>query len=184
MNLKPYDWRSLGENVFSLIADGWMLITAGEGKAWNTMTASWGGLGELWNRDVAFVFVRPTRYTYGFMEGSELFSLSFFGEEGRAALSVCGSTSGRDTDKAAAAGLSPAVLQLPTGGARGGASGDVSGDVSVVGFEEARLVIACRKVYAADIEEAKFVDRELLKNYPKKDYHRMYVGAIEAAWSK
>jgi hypothetical protein len=53
-----------------------------------------------------------------------------------------------------------------------------------VGFEEARLVIACRKVYAADIEEAKFVDRELLKNYPKKDYHRMYVGAIEAAWSK
>lgn len=177
MSLRPYDWRSLGENVFSLVSDGWMLITAGKAEGWNTMTASWGGLGELWNRDVAFVFVRPTRHTYGFMEGSSLFSLSFFGEEHRAALSVCGSTSGRDTDKAAAAGLTPAVLPLPGGS-------EASGAGSVVSFEEARLVLACRKVYAADIEEAQFIDAGLLENYPKKDFHRMYVGAIEAAWSK
>lgn len=177
MNLKPYDWRDLRENVFSLVSDGWMLITAGEAEAWNTMTASWGGFGELWNKDVAFVFVRPTRHTYGFMEGSGLFSLSFFGEEHRAALSICGSTSGRDTDKAAASGLRPALLPLPGHAVDGDAK-------SVVGFEEARLVLACRKVYAADIEEAKFLDARLLENYPKKDFHRMYVGAIEAAWSK
>jgi len=179
MSLRQYDWRNLRENVFSLVSDGWMLITAGEAKSWNTMTASWGGLGELWNRDVALVFVRPTRYTYGFMEGSALFSLSFFGEEHRAALSLCGSTSGRDTDKAAASGLTPAIL--PIAGASGG---DAAGGSAVVSFEEARLVLACRKVYAADIEEAQFIDAGLLENYPKKDFHRMYVGAIEAAWSK
>jgi len=172
MNLRPYDWRGMRENVFSLVSDGWMLITAGSEKGWNTMTASWGGFGELWNKDVAFVFVRPTRHTYGFMETNARFSLSFFGEERRKALAVCGSTSGRDTDKAAASGLSPAFLPL-----EGGASG-------IVSFEEARLVLACRKVYSADIEEAKFLDSSLLENYPKKDFHRMYVGAIEAAWAK
>lgn len=170
MNLYPYDWRETRENVFSLVSDGWMLITAGSEKSWNTMTASWGGFGELWNKDVAFVFVRPTRHTYGFMETHERFSLSFFGEERRKALAICGSTSGRDTDKAAASGLSPVWLSLDAGG--------------IMSFEEARLVLACRKVYASDIEEAKFMDPKLLENYPKKDFHRMYVGAIEAAWAK
>ncbi|MBQ5373195.1 MAG: flavin reductase family protein, partial [Bacteroidaceae bacterium] len=49
------------EDVFHLIGKEWMLITAGNIKHFNTMTASWGGLGWLWNKPVAFIFVRPER---------------------------------------------------------------------------------------------------------------------------
>ena len=159
------------EGVFDRIGKEWMLITArgknekGEDTV-NTMTASWGGMGVLWNRPVAFCFVRPQRYTYGLTEQAERFSLSFFGEEHRAALRLCGTKSGRDTDKFAAAGLTP-VFENGT---------------PFVG--EARLVLLCRKLYADDLNAAKFVDTALLSNYKEQDYHRMYICAIEAIYEK
>ena len=67
------------DNPFHLIGSDWMLITAGPPEAWNTMTASWGGLGILWNKPVSFCFVRPSRHTRGFMDRSGLYTLSFFG---------------------------------------------------------------------------------------------------------
>ncbi|MCD8186883.1 MAG: flavin reductase, partial [Rikenellaceae bacterium] len=73
----------------------------------NTMTASWGAMGFLWNKPVAFVFVRPERYTFEFMEEYSAFTLSFMGKDQRHALKVCGSQSGRDSDKIADAGLKP-----------------------------------------------------------------------------
>lgn len=163
----PCGWNDLGTDVFKLLSRDWMLVTAGAGT-WNTMTASWGGFGHLWNKDVAFVFVRPTRHTFSFMEQNEGFSLSFFGESHRRALEVCGAVSGRDTDKAAAAGLEP--IQLEAGGRRWPA------------FSEARLVLGCRKLYAQDLDPACVVDGAIAANYPKGDWHRVYVGAIEAAW--
>lgn len=45
------------------------------------MTVSWGGLGELWGKDVAFIFIRPQRYTYEFIERENYFTMSFFGGE-------------------------------------------------------------------------------------------------------
>lgn len=71
--LKTLDPKAIRANVFKLIGDDWMLITAGTLRRWNTMTASWGGLGVLWNKLVVFAFVRPTRYTYSFMERSSRF---------------------------------------------------------------------------------------------------------------
>ncbi len=150
----------LAENPFRLIGSDWMLITAGTQEKFNTMTASWGGLGVLWERKVAVCFVRPTRYTYEFLERSGTFTLSFFGAEHRKALQFCGSHSGRNTDKMKGAGLTPVF------------------DGAFVHFDEARLVLACRKIYFQDIGPERFLDPRIEDMYPQKDYHRMYVGEI------
>lgn len=149
------------DNVFKLIGNDWMLVTAGPPDDYNTMTASWGGMGVLWNKNVCFVFVRPSRYTYEFMEKNQTFSLSFFTEEWRNALTVCGTKSGRDIDKAKETGLKP----FPAGN-------------GTTGFEQARLIIECRKIYFQDIKPEKFLDPSIERNYNGSDYHRMYVGEI------
>jgi flavin reductase (DIM6/NTAB) family NADH-FMN oxidoreductase RutF len=150
------------------IADEWMLITAGntaEDKGnWNTMTASWGALGELWNKDAAFVFIRPGRHTRAFIDNNPLFTLSFFKEKHHGALALCGEKSGRDCDKAAEAGLTPIVF-----------GGGIAGAVA---FEEASEIIVCRKIYTQDIDPKRFLDPSIESNYPQKDYHRMYVGEV------
>jgi flavin reductase (DIM6/NTAB) family NADH-FMN oxidoreductase RutF len=152
----------LRDNPFQLIGEDWMLITAGTLDRWNTMTASWGGLGVLWSRPVAFAFIRPTRHTFGFVERSARFTLSFFGSEWRDALTLCGTKSGRDTDKAKATGLEP-----------------VAGPQDTVIFEQARLALVCRKLHAQDLDPARFVEPAIHAEYPKKDYHRVYVGEVE-----
>jgi flavin reductase (DIM6/NTAB) family NADH-FMN oxidoreductase RutF len=154
------------------IGEGWMLLSAGDTRTdrgnWNTMTASWGGLGVLWARDVAFVFVRPPRHTYGFFNAASLFSLSFFDPSFHKALEICGDTSGRDTDKAAKAGLTPIVFE--TAGT----------EAPAVGFQEAREIIICRKLYTHDFDPALFLDPAIESMYPQKDYHRMFIGEITA----
>ena len=104
---KPINPEALQDNPFSLIGKGWMLITAGRDKC-NAMTASWGGLGVMWSKNVAFVVVRPQRYTKEFLDAEPAFSLSFLGDEHRKALSYLGSVSGRNEDKMARCGLTPA----------------------------------------------------------------------------
>lgn len=153
---------ALRDNPFQLIGRDWMLVTAGTAAGFNTMTASWGGLGHLWNRDVSFCFVRPQRHTYGFMEAASHYTLSFYDKTHRAALEYCGSHSGRAGDKAAAAGLTP-----------------VSDETGAVYFAEARLVLVCRKLYGGDIVGAAFTDPAVpAEAYPQGDFHRMYVGEI------
>ena len=99
------DPKTLKENVFSLIGDQWMLITAGTPEHCNTMTASWGSLGVLWGKNVATIYIRPQRYTYEFVERSDFFTLAFFGREYHKALALCGAKSGREVDKAKACGF-------------------------------------------------------------------------------
>ncbi len=158
VKINPED---LSDNIFKLIGKDWMLITAGTPGAYNTMTASWGAAGVLWNKNVCFCFIRPGRHTRAFMEKNNMFTLSFFGEEYRAALNLCGTKSGRDSDKAKEAGITP--VKSPAG---------------AVYFSEARLVIECKKIYCQDIDPANFIEPAINSNYPKKDYHRMYVGEI------
>ena len=164
-HITPFE---LNENLFSLLDRAWMLITARDPKTGkiNTMTASWGGFGILWNKPVAFVFIRPQRYTYEFTEKTEGLTLSFFSEEYRDALKLCGRVSGRDCDKITEAGLTPMLI-----GER-------------AAFEEARMVMSCRKLYADDIKECAFVDPALLSNYSAKDYHKMYIVEIEGIIKK
>lgn len=158
VEIRPED---IGDNVFKLIGSDWMLITAGTRDFFNMMTASWGGLGVLWNRNIAICFIRPQRYTYDFMERSESFTLSFFGEDHREALKLCGSKSGRQVDKTAAAGLTAVTTQS-----------------GAVYFAEARLVLECRKIYFQDLDPTHFLDSAIHRNYPSRDYHRMYLGEI------
>ncbi|MDR0524245.1 MAG: flavin reductase family protein [Spirochaetaceae bacterium] len=165
-------WREKNIRDFSgspaaRIGDEWMLITCGGAENWNTMTASWGGIGVLWGKDVAFMFIRPTRFTYPLANESELFTLSFFDASYRRALEVCGAKSGRDTDKAAAAGLTPIVFP----------------DLGV-SFQEADEVILCRKLYVHDFDPRGFLDSSLESLYPIKDYHRMFIGEILSFRSK
>ncbi|MCL2832015.1 MAG: flavin reductase family protein [Treponema sp.] len=158
---------------FTRIGKEWMLITAGnvqnDKHNWNTMTASWGGLGVLWAKDVAFAFIRPSRQTFTFADSASVITLSFFDESWRRSLNICGSKSGRDTDKAAAGGLTPVVFNdIPCAGTGSGAG-------SAVSFMEARDVLVCRKLYIHDIDPGKFLDTSIEKHYSGADYHRMFV---------
>ena len=160
MNFREINIHELKESPIKLISDDWALLSAGNCDAWNTMTVSWGGVGELWGKDVAFVFVRPQRYTKKFMEESDRFSLSFFGGGYKKELSLCGSKSGRDTDKAAQTGFVPVF------------------DDGAVYFRQAELVLVCRKLAFFDLDPKGFLDKSIESNYPTGDYHRMYVGEI------
>jgi len=157
----------LTDNVFRLIEQDWMLVTAGNRQSCNAMTASWGGFGILWHRPVAYCVVRPTRLTYELLEAWETFTLSFFPEQYRSALEICGSRSGRDGDKFAEARITP-IEDRP----------------GLVYFEEARLVLECRKVYIHDLNPDGFMDPSLADFYPNRDYHRMYIGEITRCLAK
>jgi flavin reductase (DIM6/NTAB) family NADH-FMN oxidoreductase RutF len=148
-------------NPIRLIGQEWMLITAGTPQHFNTMTASWGSMGELWFKPVCFCFVRPQRYTYEFMEKSDVFTLSFFEEQYKPQLNFCGSRSGREIDKVDECDFT----------SREAENGSVF-------FDEARLVLECRKIYFQDLDPAHFLDESILHNYPQKDFHRMYIGEI------
>ena len=162
--------KEFSGSPFERIGKGWMLITAGNVESdksnWNTMTASWGGLGVLWRKSVAFMFIRPSRHTFGFANNAGIFTLSFFDEIHRNALNLCGEKSGRDTDKADEAGLTPVFFR---GGPANGA----------VSFKEATDIIFCKKIYTQDIDPKLFLDPASIEEcYHGKDYHRMYIGEI------
>ncbi len=162
--MKEINPKQIEGNIIEMIANEWMLVAAGDESGYNMMTASWGGMGEMWNKDVAICVIRPQRYTYEFIEKSNKFTLSFYGDE-KAMHAVCGRKSGRDTDKAAETGLVPAFID------------------GTVTFEQARMTIVCRKLYRQQIDPECFIDKSLLSNYTD-DYHFAYVGEIEKVYIK
>ncbi len=165
--MKEINIKDLKESAVSLFDDRWALITAGNEESYNTMTASWGALGELWNKDVCFIFIRPQRYTYEFTEREDYFTVSIFGEEHRKALAFCGRYSGRDVDKAKETGLTPVKTE------------------ESMGFEESEITLLCKKLYIQDIDPKGFIDEAIDKAcYSAKDYHRMYVGEILKVYVK
>lgn len=165
--LKKLDPKKLKVNPFTLMENEWFLLTAGKKGDYNAMTCGWGMLGYLWNKPVAVVFVRPTRHTFKFANKYAGFTLSFFGRKCRKALKICGSRSGRDCDKVKEAGLT--LGYTPNGN---------------VYFQEARMVLECKKIYFDEIDPQKFLTPAIEKNYPQKDYHRFYVGEIRNIFIK
>lgn len=158
---KDISTKQLQGNPFEMIGHEWMLITAEKNGKANTMTASWGGLGVMWNKNVAYITIRPQRFTKEFIDGSDTFSLTFFEEGFRKTLGYIGSVSGRDEDKIAKAGLT------------------LVHDNSTPYFEEAKTVVICRKLFAQPYTEAAFLDTSILDtNYPDKDLHTLYIGEI------
>jgi flavin reductase (DIM6/NTAB) family NADH-FMN oxidoreductase RutF len=164
-DLDPYQ---INENVFNLIDKKWMLITAGTSEQFNMMTASWGGLGVLWNKPMVTIFIRPQRYTYKFVEENPTFNISFFDKKYRAALNFCGSKSGRDYDKAKETGLTPVLSPK-----------------NIITFEEAYLSFDCVKLYADNLQPTNFIDKTLIdKIYPSQDFHRFFLGEIVGCYLK
>ena len=162
MAFKEVDIKSLNFNPFTLIGQKWMLISAGTEDKWNTMTASWGGLGVLWGKNVATCYIRPQRYTKKFVDANDTFTLSFYGPAHKQALSICGSKSGRDCDKVKEAGLTPYFVD------------------GTAAFEEADMVFVCKKLYEDEIRPENFIAKENdEKWYPDKDYHTMYIAEVE-----
>lgn len=160
--LKEFDIEKLNENPFKLIGKEWMLIAAGGNNKHNMMTASWGSFGVLWNKNIATVFIRPSRYTLSFIENNDCFSLNF--PIDKKIHGICGSKSGRDINKTKACNLTPIYLD------------------NTVYFEESRLVVICKKIYSSELDYSKFLDSEIEKNYPNKDYHKIFIGEIVKAY--
>ncbi len=172
--MQKTDPISIHTSPAQLIGSQWMLITAGKpgscGKDWNTMTASWGGLGFLWNRPVAYIFVRPNRHTHGLMEAEQGLTLSFMPEACRDKLVYCGRNSGRDVDKMAATGMNPLVLES-----------------GLVAIEGAELVLECRKLFRTSLQQADFIDWSEVSPrwYNEADpLHDLYICEITAAWQQ
>jgi len=162
MDYREITPQELKESACQLIGKNWMLVTAGDRVKVNTMTASWGGLGEMWNRAVAFVVIRPQRYTKEFVDAQETMSLSFYPEGYREKLSYLGTASGRDEDKIAKAGL---TLQF-------------AGETPY--FEEADIVMVAKKLYCDQYKPECFFDPQMNGIwYPGNDHHHLYICEIQ-----
>lgn len=142
----------------------WFLLSCGDFTkgSYNSMTVAWGSIGIMWNIPIMMVVVRPTRYTFGFINEHPTFTLCGFPKKYRKALNLLGTKSGRDGDKISESGLTPTAsekIEAPT-------------------YEEANLSIECRKIYYQDFIPEQFLDERIEKQYPLKDYHRMVFGEI------
>ncbi|MDR3111653.1 MAG: flavin reductase [Elusimicrobiota bacterium] len=167
-NYEKISAEGVNENAAKLIGQGWMLITAGNEKLFNSMTASWGTLGHLWNKNIATIFIRPQRYTKEFVDKESVFTLSFFKEIYRPALQIYGTKSGRDCDKVKEAGITP--IATPN---------------ASIAFSQAYMVMECKKLYAATINESSFLGSSIVSEiYPQKDFHDFYIGEILGTYIK
>ena len=163
---KEIDPTGIKENAIGLFDREWALVTAGVPGDVNTMTISWGSLGELWNKPVVTVYVSSSRYTHEFMERNGHFTVAFFPPECRGALQYLGSHSGRDGDKIKDSGLTLEWLEsgLPS-------------------FKEADMVIEARKIYGAPFDVDGFGDVPAqMYATGRMGVHSEYVGEIEHVW--
>ncbi|HDQ71817.1 MAG TPA: flavin reductase family protein [Chloroflexi bacterium] len=166
MDRQEISFKDLLVRPHHLWDEHWLLLTAGDFEAgrYNTMTVGWGSLGTMWGAPFAQVVVRPTRYTYQFMEQYDTFTLCAFPETYREALQLLGTKSGRDGDKIAEAGLTPVAAS----------------QIAAPAFAEASLLVECRKIYWQDLSPAHFITPGIEKHYPEQNYHRVYFGQIVA----
>lgn len=153
-------------NVFDLVSKRWMLLTAGNMERYNMMTISWGTFGVLWFKNVATVFVRPSRYTFEFLNEQEVFSLNILPEGFKDELMMCGTNSGRDIDKMNIDTLKPYLLD------------------DVVAFEESEIIIKCKKLYSQQFNYENIVDEDVKKLYKDENFHVMFQGEINSVYKK
>ena len=169
MALHPVDPKTMTPEVFRIFDTQKALLTAGDRTACNTMTIGWCQMGDLWNRNTCTVYVRPERYTYQLMENHDYFTVSVLPENCGDIMRLCGSKSGRDTDKIKECGLT-----LCSG----------TGDAPF--FQEAEWVLVCRKLYVQDLSPECVKDADIFKFYTSAmgGWHRMYVGEVLEAYHK
>lgn len=160
--MKRIDPFELSLSIFNEIGKKGFLLLSGEEQNHNSMTVGWASLGYLWKKPMAFVYVRPQRYTYEFMEKYNYFSINFFSQDFNDILQLFGTKSGREIDKMHPPKITPLNFENKT-----------------CYYKEADMVLICRKVYIEDLKPENFVDKTFLKNYPLHDFHRIYYGEID-----
>ena len=149
-------------NVFKTIGKDWLLLTAAAGDKINAMTASWGGMGVMWNKNVAFLFLRPQRYTKELLDQTDGLTISVFDEQYRKMMNYFGTACGRNEDKITKSGLT----KFESDGR--------------MFYGDARITMFCKKLYAQEMKPECFIDMESKEKwYPEQDYHTMYVVEIE-----
>lgn len=165
---KKIDPKQLDVNAVKMYDDDWMVVSAGNAESMNLMTISWGGLGELWNKPVATVYVAPQRYTYQFLDREEYYTICRFDSTYRDKLTYLGTKSGRDEDKVKGSGLTVKFTEL--------------GNPM---YEEANLVIECRKIYHDNFRRDR-LQQEQLDWYEDRqvDPHGIFIGEIVNMWVK
>lgn len=161
-NFKEIKLNKYNIDPFEL-KDKWMLVTAKKDNDINTMTASWGGFGIMWNKEVAFVVIRPQRFTKEFVDASESFSLCFFDEAYKKQLAYLGKVSGRDENKIEKSALT-AVID----------------DTQIPYFQEADVILFVKKLYAQPMGEEFFIEKSIIEKwFVEKDFHTLYIAEIE-----
>ena len=150
----------LNVSAFEAFNNDWALVTAGTREHYNTMTISWGGLGTLWGKPVATVYVKPVRYTHEFLESNDYFTVSFYPEAYKKALGLLGTKSGRDGDKVAEAGLTPVFLD------------------GAVTFKQAKVTLVCKKIYRQDMDTAAMPPEVVDSFYTQEAPHTMYIAQV------
>lgn len=160
-NFKTIHTEEIKSNPFHLIGKEWMLVTAEMNGKVNTMTANWGGVGVMWNKDVVFVVIRPSRYTKEFVDYSNTFSLTFFDQSHRKELSYLGSVSGKDEDKISKTSL------------------EIIYEENTPFFKQAKTVLLCKKLFAQPYKKESFVNLVIENQvYNGEDYHTLYIAEI------
>ena len=172
MRYQKIEANALPDNVTDLIHKQWMLVTAGNKDSFNSMTASWGAMGCMWERPSLFMVIRNSRYTYRLLQQEESFTIGFLPEQYRPALRICGTKSGRDTDKVAETGLSP--LTTPLG---------------LISFAEARMIMECKKMFVQELDYANLTEsykaEVMHESYEKETAkHQLFIAEILNIWIK
>ncbi|MDE7375092.1 MAG: DUF4468 domain-containing protein, partial [Odoribacter sp.] len=153
-------------NIYKMLSENWMLVCAGNQDNFNMMTASWGGLGHLYNKPVTFCFINPTRHTYQLLEDNDTYTLCFFTEAYREALNYCGTHSGKNEDKVKGSGLTP--MLTPSGS---------------TAYSEAWMIIECKKLVAQSFSPEIIFNPETKSKWGEAR-HKMFIGEILNVWVK
>ena len=158
--------HNLGKTLDTLSGGGLLLAsTRRDGKS-NVMTIGWATVGIIWGRPVAVVLVRPSRYTYEFIEDSKVFTINVPTPEMKKFVSLCGTSSGREVDK---------LAQVQT---------SMGQEIDCVTIDTCPLVYECRVAHWNDIQPDTLLPKIRSGAYARGNFHRLYYGQILGTYIK
>jgi flavin reductase (DIM6/NTAB) family NADH-FMN oxidoreductase RutF len=164
--------NEISDNIFKLVGEDITVITAGKESHFNSMAASWGGVGILFNKPVTWCMLRANRYTFEIIKNEHTYTLSYFPEEYKEQVLFFGSKSGRNSDKMKETTLTP--VQTPSGN---------------MTYKEARLTLECKLTEVTAVNPDDFYNQEdkdfIAGGFEEaKEYHRLVFGEITNVWIK
>lgn len=159
----------VNDNVIKEFGKTWALVTARKKDgSFNMCTLSWGSIGVLWSKEVVTIYVKPIRYTDSFLFEDDYFTITFFDEDHRSDLALCGTKSGRDIDKIKESNLE--VIELENG----------------ITYKDFKRVYLCKKIYQTPFVKEGFINNQesLDRYYKDEPFHNIYIGEIVAIYEK